>query len=214
MTKLYLDVLDEPRQKLWERLYTLSKYGAVLAGGTAIAMQIRHRLSEDFDLFLKGSIPAASRREAYKIMGTMSHPGIDDGHQLTLLSLAGLKLTLVSHPYPPLHKLVKTDSLSIFSLPDLASNKAYTIGRRGTWRDYVDLYFLLKEKIISLEQVIFEAQIRFKPEFDAKLFLQQLVYVEDLGKMDISFLRDRVSSEQIVKFMLEEARRYTKTRLV
>lgn len=211
MTKLYLDILDEPRQKLWDRLYTLSKYGAVLAGGTAIALQIRHRVSEDFDLFLKGSISAASRAEAYKIMGALSRPGIDDGHQLTLLSLAGLKLTLVSHPYPPLHKLIKTDSTPIFSLSDLATNKAHTIGRRGTWRDYVDLYFLLKEKIISLEQVITESQTRFKPEFDPKLFLQQLVYVEDLGKMDISFLRDEVSSEQIVRFMLDEARRYTKT---
>lgn len=77
----------------------------------------------------------------------------------------------------------------------------------------MDIYFLLKENHVSLEQVIAEAELRFRQEFNPKLFLQQLVYIEDLGKMEISFLRDRVDPQEIVEFMLDLARKYTKTHL-
>ena len=53
MTKLYLDILDEPRQQVFARL-TLFTPQWTLGGGTALALQIGHRKSYDFDLF---SIP-------------------------------------------------------------------------------------------------------------------------------------------------------------
>ena len=51
MTKLYLDVLDEPRRKVFERLSVFTRLGGVLAGGTAMALQLNHRRSDDFDIF-------------------------------------------------------------------------------------------------------------------------------------------------------------------
>lgn len=213
MIKLYLDVLDQPRRELWVKLSSLAKYKAVLAGGTAIALQIRHRRSVDFDLFLPAKIPASARRNAYQIMGALSHPVADDEHQLTLVSVAGLRLTLVSHPYPPLHKLVGTECLPLFALADLASNKAYTIGRRGTWRDYVDIYFLLHREVASLAEVIQEAVVRFGNEFNPRLFLQQLTYTHDLGDFEIDFLGEEVTSQQMADFFEQQARKYVEKKL-
>lgn len=201
MTKLFLDALDNPRRKLWEKLGKLSVNNCVLAGGTAIAMQIGHRISEDFDIFVPGIISRATQKKAYELMDLVERTPIDDSHQLTILSRAGLKLTVVSHPYPPIYKLIKTDSLALFDLRDLASNKAYTIGRRGTWRDYVDLYFLLKDEVVILDQTMKDAKLRFKAEFDPRRFLDQLTYTQDLGDFNIQFMRDAVTFAGISRFL-------------
>lgn len=201
MTKLFLDVLDNPRRKLWEKLGELSVNNCVLAGGTAIAMQIGHRISEDFDIFVPGIISRATRKKAYELIDLVERTPIDDSHQLTILSRAGLKLTVVSHSYPPIYKLIKTDSLALFDLRDLASNKAYTIGRRGTWRDYVDLYFLLKDEVVILDQTMKEAKLRFKAEFDPRRFLDQLTYTQDLGDFNIQFVRDPATPAEVSRFL-------------
>ncbi|MEK7091054.1 MAG: nucleotidyl transferase AbiEii/AbiGii toxin family protein [Patescibacteria group bacterium] len=206
MTKLFLDVLDNPQKKLWEKLGVLSQNSCVLAGGTAIAMQIGHRISEDFDLFVPETISRATRKNAYELMSEIERVPIDDNHQLTILSRGGLKLTVVSHPYAPLYKLVKTDSLSLFDLRDLASNKANTIGRRGTWRDYVDIYFLLKERIVTLDQMTKEAKLRFKEEFDQRRFLSQLTYTRDLGDFNVQFVRDPTTSAKISTFLASQVK--------
>lgn len=213
MTKLYLDWLDSTRRQLWEKLDAFSQYKGVLAGGTAIAMQLGHRVSVDFDIFLPGDIPPAARRKILEVVGSIGKVPIDDQHQLTVISHSGLKLTLVSYPYPPLYPLVKTDSLPLFHLSDLASNKAYTIGRRGIWRDYVDLYFLLHEKIVSLEQIIDESQRRFSYEFFTKRFLEQLIYTADLGCMEVDFLRNKATPDEIVKLFEGEVKKYAKAKL-
>ncbi len=208
MTKLHLDVLDRTRSETWQKLGPLSKNGAVLGGGTAIALQIGHRVSEDFDLFLNHPVGEPERRKAFEILIRPVFKQLDNPDQMTLISGSGVKLTLLYFPFPPIHELIQTDATSMFDLADLASNKAYVIGRRGTWRDYVDLYFLLKEGFVTMTQVVDESSQRFGDEFGPKLFLEQLVYTADLGKMEVGFLRDEVSEPEIVRYFEAEVKKY------
>jgi len=105
---------------------------------------------------------------------------------------------------------VATDTIALSSLDDLIANKAYTIGRRGTWRDYVDLFFALKWKINSLETVIKNAKKKFKAEFNDRLFLDQLVYYGDFKVVPIKFLKESYSEKEIKSFLEEEVRKYLK----
>ena len=214
MTKLHFDVLDKNRLDFWNKLGALSSFGAVLGGGTAIALQMGHRISRDFDIFVRREISPQLRK---KVIGIIDHPYIlelDNPEQLTLVSDSGTKITLLHYPFPPLHQLLKTDSLPLFHLLDLTSSKAYTIGRRGTWRDYVDIYFLLSKAGIGLKSVIDEAQHRFSNEFNPKLFLQQLTYTRDLGKFTIEPLHDKISPLQITGFFEKIAREYIKENIL
>jgi hypothetical protein len=76
----------------------------------------------------------------------------------------GVNIDFVYYPYPPLHRLVKSELISLFNIQDLASNKAYTVGRRATWRDYrdyrdyVDVFFLLKWGICNINNMVKEAK--------------------------------------------------------
>ena len=207
MSKLFLDILDSDRIRIFEKLSTFNRTG-VLSGGTAIALQIKHRRSYDFDVFIKREITTSLRFKAKKVFGRGIQIIKDETHQLDFLAQGNVKVTFVSHPYPPIYSLVKTESIYLFDLRDLASNKAFTIGRRGTWRDYVDLFWLIKENYVKLDSVINETEKRFGGEFSQKLFLQQLVYIKDILNFDIDYIDKKYSPEDVVEFFKKETTNY------
>ena len=68
----------------------------------------------------------------------------------------------------------------MLSPQEIAATKAYTIGRRGKWKDYVDLYTCLTKGVTTLSDVITNAQKKYEGAFNDRLLLEQLVYVSDL----------------------------------
>jgi hypothetical protein len=64
------------------------------------------------------------------------------------------------------------------SLLSLASMKAYTLGRRAKWKDYVDLYFIFQK--YSFIDVVSRANEIFGNEFNEKLFREELSYFVDI----------------------------------
>ncbi|MEK7501085.1 MAG: hypothetical protein AAB642_03095 [Patescibacteria group bacterium] len=92
------------------------------------------------------------------------------------------------------------------TLPELAATKAYTIGRRGSFKDYVDLYFAIGDKMVALPEIIKLAEEKYGHAFNARLFLEQLVYLEDISDTDIVFLREVVSKERLAGFFAAEIR--------
>src|SRR3989338_9996441 len=102
MTKLYLDVLDEPRRKVFEKLSVFTRLGGVLAGGTAMALQLNHRRSDDFDIFFPSSITNELRRRLISITEKPINIRLDNSRQLTLSDRNGIKVTLVIHEFAPL----------------------------------------------------------------------------------------------------------------
>lgn len=73
------------------------------------------------------------------------------------------------------------DFEGIIKTPDLlslAAMKAYTLGRRSKWKDYIDLFFIFKQ--YSLKQVCDKAKQIFKEAFNEKLFREQLMFFNDI----------------------------------
>lgn len=90
------------------------------------------------------------------------------------------------------------------------------LGRRATFRDYVDLYFLLKDGVTSLKEIVEGASRKFVLEghrlFNARLFLQQLVYFGDLEDIDTTLvlLREPVTPDLIEAFFREVVRAFVR----
>ena len=208
MTDLFLDILDKNRQEVFSRLGKFSGIG-VLAGGTAIALQIGHRQSVDFDIFTNEPLSPNLWDKARRVFGPGCVQTMNLQGQLNFQTPSGVSMTFFYTDYPPLFPLIKTKSIDLFDLKDLSTNKAYTIGRRGRWRDYVDLYFLLKEKHITIEEAISLSQKRYRNEFPTKLFLEQLCYFDDLDDFNIKFFREEISPETIKDFLTDEAKKIT-----
>lgn len=206
MSRLYLEILDKERKDVFRKLGAFSREG-VLAGGTAVALQLKHRYSYDFDVFLEKEDVGAMRGKAKKVFG-FKEIMVDRKEQLTFIGNDNVKLTFLSYPHKPLHKKIRTDSISLFHMKDLAADKAFVIGRRGQWRDYVDFFFLLKKRVISLPVVIRESRKRFGGEFSEKLFLEQLVYYKDIYDFGIDFISRPYKPNEIQSFLKNEVKNF------
>jgi predicted nucleotidyltransferase component of viral defense system len=192
MSILYTKFFDKDRKKIFKKLSSFDD-NFVLAGGTAIMLQISHRISYDFDCFSDKPLNRKLLRECRQVFGDKINIQVDNSDLLLFTTSEGVKVDFVYFPYPKISEHVKGGSLPLFGLRDLAANKAYTIGRRATWRDYVDMFFLLRK--FDLDKIILDAQKKFKGEFSEKLFLEQLVYFKDLEVIPVEFIQQSYSDK-------------------
>jgi len=161
-----------------------------LVGGTALALQIGHRISVDFDFFSSKSLPSGLLERLQKIFGAKEvEVVLNVSYQLTM-RIAGVEVTYFRYPFPPMFPFIVYEKLKLLSIPEIAASKAHAIGRRATRKDYVDVYFILKEKHVELQKVIDIAQKKYGQEFDPRLFLEQLLYLDDIPSTPITFLKE------------------------
>lgn len=212
MSNLCLDVLDQDRRVVFRELAGLPK-GGVLGGGTALALLLSHRRSYDFDIFYTRPIARGWLLRIRNLFGKRLQRAITDNEdELTVIVAPDIKLTLLSYPFQPLHRPKPAPPIPIFHMNDLATSKAYTIGRRGAWRDYVDIYFLLRSGL-TLEKIIHEANKRFSAVFSEKLFLEQLQYFRDLQDCLVDFVGPQIPPKKIQAYLVAEVERYTRQRV-
>ena len=94
-------------------------------------------------------------------------------------------------------------------MPDLLSlgaMKAFALGRRSKWKDYVDLYFLLKNKY-SVKEIVNKSIAIYGQEFSEKLFRAQLAYHEDINYTEkVEFLPGfAIDAKEIKTFLIDAA---------
>lgn len=192
--------------------------GYVLVGGTGIALQINHRLSEDLD-FCRW-VPKTNSNNAVSVKEieaelknnfenvTTNHLSFDqvdfriDGVKLTFFNEVGL----VCPQFSPI-----TYTHNILGVPLLlhGSMKVKTLFDRITYRDYYDLFVLLSEKHVGLDELI-SAAIQYQPRLKKAMIIKRLSAWEQI-KEDSGFPlllpRYTVNPEEIGHFFLEKISR-------
>jgi len=212
MLSIHLELLDKGRQTAFEKLKVFRNQ-ATLAGGTALCLQIGHRLSFDFDLFLERELKNLDYLKLKRIF-EIREIRIRTSEQITVITKENVGITLFFYSYKPLFERVKTSSVPLFSIKDIAADKAYTVGQRATWRDYVDLFFLLKWKYANISDLVEWAEKKFGVEFNPKLFFEQLNYFGDLEFPQVSFAKEKYSVAEIQKFLKGQAKEFKKLKFL
>lgn len=175
-----------------------------LVGGTAIALHLGHRRSIDFDLFKFSPIKPKS------IIQTIS--GFEYPYIVTRrvtkqlnLSINDVKFTFYQYPFKIAAKEKLEDILRLPNLIDLAAMKAYALGRISKWKDYVDLYFILKDHF-TVKQISERTSDLFDQLFSEKLFRAQLSYFDDMDYSEpVEYLVQPVPSDEIKSFLIDKA---------
>lgn len=177
-----------------------------LCGGTALALQIGHRKSIDFDLATPEEIRPESILRTLQAKGYLpEHTLTATGDELTII-VQGVKLTFFSFPFP-IRPTVSwaCAGIRLPEVPVIGSMKAYALGRRSKWKDYVDLYFLLRDHV-ALPELIHRAKALFKGAFNAKLFLEQLCYFDDVDMTEqVDFTDEAVPDATIKEWLILKA---------
>lgn len=175
---MFLNILDEHRREILP-FFQSFRGRFYLAGGTALALQIGHRDSIDFDFFCSEEFDTQKLfEECRDIFSDLSIQKVqEEQNALTLIVDQKIKLSFFAYPYPLVGELQRTDFFDLASLKDIACMKLSAIVGRATQKDYVDLYFLLQE--FSLDELLEAAERKF-PDLERTLILKSLVYFEDI----------------------------------
>jgi hypothetical protein len=175
-----------------------------MVGGTAIALHIGHRRSVDFDLFTIAQINKSRIRGKLLHIPFKQIPIFEDFDQLHLL-INNVKLTFFSYPYPVLHPVTVSSIISIPTLLTLAAMKAFALGRRAKWKDYVDLYFILRD-YYTIPEISREAEKIFNQQFSEKIFREQLSFHKDIDYTEpVEFIANAIPDNQIKEFLIDKA---------
>jgi len=172
-----------------------------LVDGTAIALHIGHRESIDFDLFKEKNI---RKKDLYSKLKNLNYKvSFADYNQVNMIA-HGVKITFFSFPYKVPLTCELNKSLKLPDLLTLAAMKAFALGRRSKWKDYVDLYFILKFHF-SLKEVSMKAKEIFKNEFIEKQFIAQLGYFKGINyDEEVTYLiSNPPTNQEIQSFLID-----------
>ncbi len=206
MNALYTGILDKKRQELLP-LFGAFKEKFYLAGGTALALILGHRDSIDFDFFSQEEF---STEELYiKLQNIFKERSIkkiqEEENTLTIL-VDGVKISFFSYPYKILDEFTDTKYLRIASLKDIGCMKLSAITSRSTMKDYVDLYYVLKQK--TLYELLAGCSEKF-PQLDKMLILKSLVYFDDIETIPLKFVKGKeINSDDIKEYFEKQVKEY------
>lgn len=181
MTDLKLTILPPSQRSLWQELKSTPN-NFVLYGGTAIALRLGHRQSEDFDFFSNERFEPSS---LLSILSYLHGARVDQRRNNTLtvsVNRGGLvkvsffgdvQMARVRDP-----DVAGSNGLRIASLLDLTATKLKTIQQRAEAKDYLDLAAAL-ETGIELAEALGAARAVYGNVFNALATLKALTYFED-----------------------------------
>ena len=182
--------------KLIDECSFLKKY--VLVGGSALALYLCHRKSEDLDFFTYED--SFDKREIFEYIQSFKNKEIlsQSDEQIDAL-LDGVKVTFFNAKWNFL-KPQKVKKFNLASLESISAMKVNTLFLRAKYRDYYDLYFLAKERM-SLKE-IFENSKYIVEGINFKLFAIALLYIDDIEDDNIKYLEPKeiISKEKIRDF--------------
>ena len=186
-----------------------------LTGGTALSeFYLKHRLSEDIDLFTEENEVDQKLIEAYlkKISIILSVKKVDRNVFMGLVSYfliyrdgSKLKVDFNYYPFPKIEKGLTFGKLQIDSIRDIAANKVHTIFMNPRDRDYIDLYFIMKSCNFKLNQLIVDAKAKFDWDIDRLTLVSQLLRVNEIKILEIPKILKPFDKKVMVNFFIEEA---------
>ena len=199
---MHKEILTDAQIKLLPMLKAFSSdFG--LVGGTAIALHIGHRRSVDFDLFTNLPFETLRIREKIAQFNTIEGVLADENTEYSVV-VQGVKVTFLHYPFKIEFRERFDDVIRLPDLATLAAMKAYVLGRRAKWKDYVDMYFIFK-KFHALKEVVKKAEQIFGVDFNEKLFRIQLAYFDDMDYTEkIMYMPGFETSDETIKKSLIE----------
>ena len=198
---MHLEILTKEQEELLPLVKMFSsEFG--LVGGTAIALQLGHRESIDFNLFKNGNINILKIRKRVSEVFHIENVRVEEPEEYTI-TVNGVRLTFLNYPFNIKYTEKLEHTIKIPDILTLGAMKAFALGKRAKWKDYVDLYFIFRKH--SLEEVTQKSAQIFGNEFNGKLFREQLSYYEDIDYTEqIVFMpKSSVSNEEIKKNLIE-----------
>ena len=181
---------------------------AYLAGGTAAALQIGHRISVDLDFFTPEKFAPKDFSAALSKLGPFDEAQADKG--TVLGKFKGVNFSLFIYKYPLIFPAIRYLSLNIADIRDIAAMKIDAIATRGAKRDFIDLYFICRNDY-HLSRILDIYDKKYKNLATTKVhIMKSLIYFEDAESEEMPEMVKKITWEDVKKFFESEVKKLVK----
>lgn len=167
-----------------------------LVGGTALALQIGHRISIDLDLFTSEDYSADRILTGLSSIGLVNI--VIDNPPFLQVNIDDLKLDFLKFPYSFIASHHIIDGIRLASVEHIAVMKLLAIARRGAKKDFFDLYYILEQYTLEEIMMLFE---KILPHVDLFHILKSLSYFDD-AEMDADPIMIKKTTWKTVKSVI------------
>lgn len=177
-----------------------------LVGGTAVALHIGHRESIDFDMFSYkppfGNLALQRRIEKTRQIDKIV---VNKEGEFTFV-IGSVKFTFFHYPFDIDYSESFESAVRLPTLLTLAAMKAFAIGQRNKWKDYVDMYFILCD-YYGVDKISAHAHMLFGDRFNERMFRNQLSYFDDIDYREAVIFKQgfEVPDEEIRRALTEHS---------
>jgi hypothetical protein len=179
--------------------------GWTLAGGTGLALQLGHRYSEDLDFFRSGPFDVSRLIDSLSRIGSTTVQSRTEGTLHAVVE--ALRLSFLEAQAPLLFPSASYRGLAIADPRDIAVMKVVAVGGRGSRKDFVDLFFYLRNGG-SFEDAFALLRRRFSNvDYNDYHLMKSLVYFEDAEAEPMPRMLREVSWDEVKKTIVAEVRR-------
>jgi len=209
MKNYHLAILDRNQKVVLPKLGFLSDRGFYLAGGTALALQLGHRTSIDFDFYIQKHFDTKGLIDEIEEVFEDSAEVILREKDTVFVNVSGVDCSFFWYQYPLIEKAENIKGVKVASCQDIAAMKLIAISHRPVKRDYIDIYYLLEK--FSLREMFSFVNKKY-PNFNQYFAFRALTYFEDIGeregKRPIKVIGKDFSWEEAKKKIFEEVQKY------
>jgi hypothetical protein len=189
--RLHREALGRSQRSLLTRLAPLARqHGFYLAGGTALALQLGHRRSVDFDWFREDPIDdplrlaAELRTPRFRLETERVERGTLHGRA------GGIRVSFLEYRYPLLRPPLEVEGLRLAALEDIAAMKLAAVAQRGSKKDFIDVFALGRR--FGLDDMLASYRKKYGVE-DVGHVLVSLAYFDDADRERTPMLLQRQS---------------------
>ncbi|MDA1317446.1 MAG: nucleotidyl transferase AbiEii/AbiGii toxin family protein [bacterium] len=181
--------------------------GAYLAGGTALALHLGHRISVDLDFFNPLNF------DSHEIVTKLKSLGDFESDQQTEKTINGIfnsvKFSYFYYSYKLIAKTVDFEGITLASLEDIAAMKLVAITDRGTKKDYIDLYFLAQK--YSFEEMFDFYEKKYGLiDTNRMIILKSMGYFIDADESEMPLMIEKINWEEVKAFFISQVLRLSK----
>ena len=188
---------------------TFEKY--FLVGGTALSLQLGHRISYDIDLFTRENL---DKEQIFDFLNR-NYNGKYQIHNIQniilQISIDEIKVDLVKYDYDLIEDIKIEEGIKYLGKKDISAMKLMAIANRGDQaKDFIDIYYLLKE--ITLNDMFEYYKIKYKQN-DINPIKRSLIYFDDITEsnwLSVNLLNEEIDIKKIKQKIISEMNIYNK----
>jgi len=203
------------RESLWNLLKELQNSitfeNYFLVGGTALSLQLGHRMSDDIDLFTRNDI---NKEEIFAFLNENyngKYQIINIQNIILQVIINDVKVDFVKYDYELIEDVKIDNGIKYLGKKDIAAMKLMAIANRGDQaKDFIDIYYLLKE--ISLTEMFNCYKKKYKQN-DVSPIKRSLVYFDDVTEnnwLAVKLIQCELSINKIKNKLIEELSNYNR----